>query len=56
MTDYSQFLKESNLTDGSWHVADSSAVIPVTNPATGEVIGHVPNCGTAETKLAKRSW
>lgn len=52
MIDYSQFLKESNLIDGSWHGADSKDTIPVTNPATGEIIGHVPNCGTAETKRA----
>ena len=52
MTDYSKFLKESNLTNGSWHVADSSANIPVTNPATGEIIGHIPNCGTTETERA----
>ena len=52
MTDYSKFLKESNLTNGSWHIADSSTNIPVTNPATGEIIGHIPNCGTAETERA----
>ncbi len=52
MTDYSKFLKESNLTNGSWHAADSNSNIPVTNPATGEVIGSVPNCGTAETERA----
>jgi len=52
MTDYSKFLKEFNLSDGTWHSADSDAKIPVTNPATGEIIGHVPNCGTAETERA----
>lgn len=52
MTDYSRFLKESNLTNGSWHAADSNTNISVTNPATGEVIGHVPNCGTTETERA----
>lgn len=52
MTEYSKFLKESNLSGGSWHGADSGVKIPVTNPATGEIIGHVPNCGTAETERA----
>ncbi|MGE4611481.1 MAG: NAD-dependent succinate-semialdehyde dehydrogenase [Paracoccaceae bacterium] len=52
MIDYSKFLKESNLSGGSWHNADSNAKIAVTNPATGEIIGHVPNCGAAETERA----
>lgn len=29
--------------------ADSGATFPVTNPATDEVIAHVPDCGAAET-------
>ncbi|OUS08459.1 succinate-semialdehyde dehydrogenase (NADP(+)) [Rhodobacterales bacterium 52_120_T64] len=52
MTNYSKFLKEANLTGGIWHSADSNLNIPVTNPATGDVIGHVPNCGTTETERA----
>ena len=47
-----QFKRESNLIDGEWVSADSGATIDVTNPATGDVIGTVPNAGRAETKRA----
>ena len=47
-----QFKRESNLIDGEWVGADSGATIDVTNPATGDVIGTVPNAGRAETKRA----
>ncbi|WP_460449001.1 NAD-dependent succinate-semialdehyde dehydrogenase [Alsobacter sp. SYSU BS001988] len=46
------FQREKNLIGGEWVDADSAATIEVTNPATGEVIGTVPNCGAAETKRA----
>ena len=46
------FQREQNLIGGEWVGADSAATIEVTNPATGEVIGTVPNCGAAETKRA----
>ncbi|MEM9435210.1 MAG: NAD-dependent succinate-semialdehyde dehydrogenase [Pseudomonadota bacterium] len=49
---YSKYLKEANLVAGQWIGADSGETIDVTNPATGEVIGTVPNCGDAETKRA----
>ncbi len=38
--------------DGRWTEADGAAKAPVTNPANGEVIGTVPNCGAAETRRA----
>ena len=38
--------------DGEWVDADSGATIAVTNPATGEVLGTVPNMGAAETRRA----
>ena len=38
--------------DGQWLDADSGTSTDVTNPATGEVIGSVPNMGVAETKRA----
>lgn len=38
--------------DGAFVAADSGHSIEVTNPATGEVLGTVPNMGTAETKRA----
>ncbi len=37
---------------GAWIDADDGATISVTNPATGERIGSVPNCGRAETARA----
>ncbi|GGH28323.1 NAD-dependent succinate-semialdehyde dehydrogenase [Alsobacter metallidurans] len=46
------FQREKNLIGGEWIDADSAGTIEVTNPATGEVIGTVPNCGAAETKRA----
>jgi succinate-semialdehyde dehydrogenase/glutarate-semialdehyde dehydrogenase len=38
--------------NGQWVDADSGKTIEVTNPATGEVIGTVPQMGAAETKRA----
>lgn len=38
--------------DGQWVDADDGAVVEVTDPATGNVIGTVPNMGTAEAKRA----
>jgi len=52
MSSYSTMKQESNLIDGSWTGADSGDTIPVTNPATNEIIGHIPNCGAAETNRA----
>ncbi|WP_102867284.1 NAD-dependent succinate-semialdehyde dehydrogenase [Pseudovibrio exalbescens] len=52
MADYSKFLKESNLIGGQWVPSESGATVDVINPATGEVIGKVPNSGASETKRA----
>ncbi len=52
MNTYSAMMQQSNLIGGTWSDADSGEQIPVTNPATNEVIGHVPNCGTDETNRA----
>lgn len=38
--------------DGQWVPADSGATLPVTNPATGALLGSVPNMGAAETRRA----
>ncbi len=38
--------------DGKWLAADSGASLSVLNPANGEVLGQVPNCGAAETQRA----
>ncbi len=47
-----EYKREANLIGGNWVGADSGKTIEVTDPATGEVIGTVPNCGKAETKRA----
>ncbi len=36
--------------DGAWVDADDGRTIPVTDPATGETLGTVPDLGTAETR------
>ena len=38
--------------DGAWCNADSGATFGVDNPATGEIIGQVPDMGAAETQRA----
>ncbi|WP_114800567.1 NAD-dependent succinate-semialdehyde dehydrogenase [Moraxella canis] len=38
--------------DGQWLPADNKSAIEVTNPATGEVIGTVPNMGAKEATKA----
>ncbi|MBF9030620.1 aldehyde dehydrogenase family protein [Rhodobacterales bacterium HKCCE3408] len=49
---YGAWLREANFIDGAWVGADSGKTIDVTNPATGDVIGTVPNAGEAETARA----
>jgi succinate-semialdehyde dehydrogenase / glutarate-semialdehyde dehydrogenase len=48
----SSLLRQANLLAGAWVGADSGETIPVTNPATGAVIGTVPAMGTTETRRA----
>jgi succinate-semialdehyde dehydrogenase/glutarate-semialdehyde dehydrogenase len=38
--------------DGVWSASSSKAELPVDNPATGEIIGSIPACGTADTRAA----
>jgi succinate-semialdehyde dehydrogenase/glutarate-semialdehyde dehydrogenase len=45
-------LRQQAYVNGQWCDADNGATIAVTNPATGEVIGAVPNMGAAETRRA----
>ncbi|WP_341862774.1 NAD-dependent succinate-semialdehyde dehydrogenase [Gymnodinialimonas sp. 57CJ19] len=52
MANWQAWMKEAAYVDGAWVNADSGETIDVTNPATGDVLGHVPNCGTAETERA----
>ncbi|MBL4629385.1 MAG: NAD-dependent succinate-semialdehyde dehydrogenase [Roseicyclus sp.] len=49
MADWQIWKKEAACVGGAWIGADSGESIEVTNPATGEVIGTIPNCGDAET-------
>ena len=46
------WMREANLIGGEWVSADSDEIIGVTDPATGESIGSVPNAGAAETERA----
>ena len=41
--------------DGQWFDADSGRTLEVTNPATGEILGRVPNMGQVETRRAIES-
>jgi succinate-semialdehyde dehydrogenase/glutarate-semialdehyde dehydrogenase len=45
-------LCDKALVAGNWVDADDGTTFPVTNPARGDVIGHVPNLGRAETARA----
>ena len=47
-----RLFREQAYVDGQWCDADSDKVIRVTNPATGELIGTVPNMGAQETRRA----
>src|SRR6267142_2947728 len=47
-----RLFREACYVDGQWVQAQSGAAISVDNPATGEIIGHVPKLGGAETKQA----
>jgi succinate-semialdehyde dehydrogenase/glutarate-semialdehyde dehydrogenase len=47
-----EFKKQAILVNGRWIAADSGRTIAVTDPATGETIGTIPNAGKAETQRA----
>jgi succinate-semialdehyde dehydrogenase/glutarate-semialdehyde dehydrogenase len=47
-----EFKREANLIGGAWVGADGGKVIEVKDPATGEVVGTVPNSGRPETRRA----
>jgi succinate-semialdehyde dehydrogenase/glutarate-semialdehyde dehydrogenase len=48
----SPLFRQQAYIDGAWVGADNGACLAVTNPATGETIGSVPNMGAAETARA----
>ncbi|MCI5076623.1 MAG: NAD-dependent succinate-semialdehyde dehydrogenase [Oricola sp.] len=52
MIDFSYLVRETNLVGGEWISADEGRTIDVLNPATGEVVAKVPDCGAAETRRA----
>ena len=45
-------LRQQAYVAGTWIDADDGTTVAVTNPASGETIGTVPMCGTAETERA----
>ncbi|MHA7871674.1 MAG: aldehyde dehydrogenase family protein, partial [Hyphococcus sp.] len=49
---YRDFLREDCYIAGTWVGADDNGVIEVTNPATGETLGSVPDLGRAATRQA----
>ncbi|MBB3289044.1 succinate-semialdehyde dehydrogenase/glutarate-semialdehyde dehydrogenase [Rhizobium sp. BK347] len=55
--------REAALVGGRWIEADPEEAIKVTNPATGDLIGRVPNLGASETleaiaaaETAQKAW
>jgi succinate-semialdehyde dehydrogenase/glutarate-semialdehyde dehydrogenase len=55
--------KQQAYVAGQWIAADNGKTIDVTNPANGEKIGTIPECGSAETERAivaadkaQRAW
>lgn len=53
-------LRQQCYINGQWVDADSGQKLEVVNPATGELLGTIPNMGTAETKraieAANKAW
>lgn len=47
-----QLLRSTNLIDGKWVEADDASRLTVRNPASGESLAEVANCGSAETARA----
>ena len=47
-----QHIVDQAYINGAWVTADSGDTFPVTDPASGAVIAHVPNMGAAETERA----
>jgi succinate-semialdehyde dehydrogenase/glutarate-semialdehyde dehydrogenase len=47
-----ELLVERAYVNGTWVSAASARTIPVEDPATGAILGHVPDCGAAETRAA----
>ncbi len=56
----SNLFRQQSYIGGLWCDADSAKTFPVNNPATGELLAHVPDMGATETRraidAAKRAW
>ena len=50
-----ELVREKCYVDGQWISASSGKTLDVKNPATGELLGHVPGLGTKETGIAVRA-
>jgi len=48
-------LKQANLINGHWEAARNGATLAVHNPATGELIAHIPDVGADQTREAIES-
>ena len=48
----SQLLRSTSFIDGKWAAADDASRLAVRNPANGEIIAEVANCGAGETTRA----
>jgi len=47
-----RLLREFAFVGGRWCAAETGAAIAVSDPATGEILGHVPDLGADETRAA----
>jgi succinate-semialdehyde dehydrogenase/glutarate-semialdehyde dehydrogenase len=47
-----EFKREAAYVNGAWIAADNGKSVEVRDPATGETLGTVPDCGRAETARA----
>lgn len=52
MSIFGDFFKQANLVGSIWQPPSGADAIKVTNPATGDMVGTVPNAGRAETRAA----
>jgi succinate-semialdehyde dehydrogenase/glutarate-semialdehyde dehydrogenase len=48
----SDLLRQQALFNGRWQDAHQGAMLPVTDPATGETLATIPALGRAETEQA----
>src|SRR5262249_35858162 len=47
-----QLVRQKCYVDGAWVEAEAGKPVKVVNPATGEVLGTIPNMGAKETRRA----